>query len=87
MALLNFPESAPPPGSTPIRTDEEKAADLEALAAEFRQWPSKMSIYRGVTKSGTTWQVYYRRVYLGDFSSVEEAAVVYDQVLLLHLGR
>ncbi len=87
MGVLNFPESAPPPGSIPIRTDEEKEADLKALAAEYRRAPPKTSSYQGVSKKRSKWQARYRRVYLGIFGSEEEAALVHDQALLLHLGR
>jgi hypothetical protein len=82
-----LPESAPPPGSTPIRTDEEMAADLEALAAEYRQRAPKTSSYEGMTKKKFKWQARFRGVYLGLLGSDEEAALAHDQALLLHLGR
>ena len=87
--VLNFPDSAPPspPGGTTLRTDEQKAADLEALTAEHRQRSPKSNSYRGLKRKGSKWEACYRRVYLGRHGSEEEAALVHDQALLLHLGR
>ena len=88
-AVLNFPDSAPPPqpGSTTIRTDEQKMAALEALAAEYRRAPPKASSCRGVSKHGSKWRANYHRVWLGLYQSEEEGALVYDQALLHDLGR